>query len=449
MFVKHALYTALAATLLTAPAVQAQSDEEDIRKQLDMLKSKIAELETRLAEQETEKEALSEEVVEVRRTASRPGNGAGQLQVEDVEGLDEALDAAENDPISIGGAVRFQYVYEDYNEGNRDRAGDLDFDIFRLDFNGEIGDVILSAQYRWFQYMDALRHAYFGYNFTEEWQGQIGIVNVPFGNLPYNSHNYFFSSNFYVGLEDEHDAGVRFLYRTDVWDFDIGFYKSDEQGGADSGASSRADKYSYDPVGIRTAGSGIYDEPDLGFGENNSWALRGVRKFDLGDDQSAELGASVFWGGLHDGTDDIGDQSAWAIHGKYNYDRWEFMGQISEYDYDMDIQNSGIVVGAYAYYDTIPTSATSYTANVAYSLPVEIGPITNLTFYNNYSIITDKAEYQEDTYMNVLGMALSAGGVYTYFDIVTAKNQPFVGGSMAGESNDTNTRFNINFGYYF
>jgi len=115
----------------------------------------------------------------------------------------------------------------------------------------------------------------------------------------------------------------------------------------------------------------------------------------------------------------------------------------------MDTPNTGIVVGAYNYFDTIPTKATLYSANIAYSLPVKWGPVTNLTFYNDFSLMTDKRFYSEDTLMNVLGVAVSAGGLYTYFDLVTARNQPFVGGSMSGNATDTNTRFNINIGYYF
>ena len=51
--------------------------------------------------------------------------------------------------IKVGGAVRFQYGIKDYDEDDKDRGGDFDFDVFRLDFNGTIGDVTLSAQYRW------------------------------------------------------------------------------------------------------------------------------------------------------------------------------------------------------------------------------------------------------------------------------------------------------------
>ena len=46
-------------------------------------------------------------------------------------------------------------------------------------------------------------------------------------------------------------------------------------------------------------------------------------------------------------------------------------------------------------------------------------------------------------------MSVAAGGLFTYFDLVHAKNQPFIGGSAAGDTDETEQRFNINIGYYF
>ena len=79
--------------------------------------------------------------------------------------------------------------------------------------------------------------------------------------MPYNSHSYFFNSTFYVGLEDEHDNGVRLLYRDDEWQFDIAYHKSDEQGGVDGSTSDRTARYNYDTVDIRLPGQGAYDTP--------------------------------------------------------------------------------------------------------------------------------------------------------------------------------------------
>ncbi len=349
--------------------------------------------------------------------------------------------------IKIGGAVRFQYSYEDYDEDNKDRGGDFDFDTFRLDVDGSIGDVRVSAQYRWYQYMDVLRHAYVAYDFNDNWEGQIGITQVPFGNLNYNSNSFFFSSGFYTGLEDDFDSGLSLIGKFDQHDIRLAFFKNDEQGGIDGYVSDRTERFSYDVVGIRDfgAGEGIYSEPGTGIGETNTFNFRYA--YDFGN---TEVGVSLLSGGL-DGTDgSVGDHTAYAFHLKSQFDNIGIMFQYSDYEYDLDNGSDFVAVGAWAFYDSIPAEASLYNLAVSYSLPVSIGPITNFTFYNDYNLVTDKSgDFKEDTIMNATGVAISAGGVYAYVDLITAKNQPFLGGSMAADSDDWNKRVNINIGYYF
>lgn len=464
-----------ASVLATTPALAAMpQDEQSVKSEIEMLKQKLAELEQRLAEQEQqaqqereiERTMMTQEEYEGSTSKNRQGvreHAADSGVHAKLAKLEEKTEENENWPIKIHGAVRFQYEYNNYDSDNENRGGDLDFDIFRLNFDGEMGDVILSAEYRWFHYMDVVKHAWFGYNFTDEWQGQVGVVKVPFGNMPYNSHSYFFNSTFYVGLEDEHDNGVRLLYRGDDWHFDIAYHKSDEQGGVDGATSDRTARYNYDTAGIRLPGQGAYDTPGLPIGESNSYALRGARIFTFSEDENLEIGLSAQGNNYYSGSaaegfttaqqfenQNVGNRFAWGVHGNYNNGPWNVQLQYADYEYDMKLDNRGIYMAAYAYYDAIPTAAKVYTGNVAYTLPVEFGPVTSLTFYNDHSRITDKAGYEDDTWMNVLGVAVAAGGgFYTYVDYVRAKNQPFIGGNIATDGGEVNDRFNINFGYYF
>lgn len=428
VFTRSLLPTGLVLSALAVPAFAQQTDNQQTEDQrLQALEARLAELETELA---------------VTRRDMREAE-------ERVEGATvEEEDQATTNGIQFGGAVRFQYVLADYDEGQKNRGGDIQFDIFRLNFDGELNGAILSAEYRWFEYMDALRHAYFGYNFTDEWQGQVGVVIQPWGVMPYNSHSYFFSSNFYVGFEDNPGSGIKFQRRSDVWDLDFALILNDELGGATGGVRSRADSYNYNITGIRQPGEDIYADPELTASENNTLITRIARKWDL-DGDLFELGVSAQYGDIDDGLGSVGNKTALGLHGLYHLGRWEFHGQWTYYDYDLDVENEGIIVGAYAYFDTIPTRSDIYTANVAYNYPFAWGPVESVQFYNNTSLITNKRGFEEDTWMNVFGMAVAAGGIYTYFDLVSAKNQPFVNGSVAGESDRWNTRFNINFGYYF
>lgn len=407
------------------------TDTDDIKQQLAALKAQIAALEQRLAEQEIASKKTTTLLV--------------QQQTEAVS----KQDTNDSDGIKLGGAIRTNYSHTSYSDGNKNRGGDFDFDIFRLNLNGSIGDVLLNAEIRFFDYMTAVKYAYVGYQLNEDWQVQAGITQVPFGNWPYNSHNYFFSTNYYLGLEDDHDLGLLFKRQlADNWQLDLGFFKNDELGGVDGYVSSRADRYSYDVVGYRLDEDGIYDDPAQPVGEYNTFAGRFAYQFEHSSDFTTELGLSALAGGLHNGNSRTGSYNAWALHLNSHYQRWNLQLQHGEYHYDID-DVERMAVGAYAFYDSIAAKAKTSTVNLAYSLPVEWGPVTGLQFYNNYGLVYDKSDNSRDTMMNVTGFSVAAGGLFTYFDLVHARNQPFVGGSAAGDSAETERRFNINIGYYF
>ncbi|TAL99415.1 MAG: carbohydrate porin [Rhodanobacter sp.] len=349
--------------------------------------------------------------------------------------------------IHIGGAMRFQYSYEDYNRGNVQRKGDADFDIFRLNMRGKVDDIELQAEWRWFQYMSAIKFAWLGYDFSKTSQLQVGITRIPFGNQPYDSHSYFFSSNYYLGLEDTYHAGAEYVYAGDPWNVQLAFFKNDAMGGVDGYVSNRSNSYSYNVVGVRQPGDGIFDNPSHPIGSANTSAARVAYTFKPGD-VKLELGASALYGSLESPAASVGNYHAYALHMNADYKRWNVQAQASRYHYQVDGGADRLAVGAYAFYDSIPARADTYTFNVKYHQPVQWGPIHSLDFYNDYSLVTHKSGLLPSTFMNDLGVGVSAGDLYTYFDFLTARNQPFVGGSMAGDG-AVEHRVNVNFGFYF
>jgi hypothetical protein len=188
-------------------------------------------------------------------------------------------------------------------------------------------------------------------------------------------------------------------------------------------------------------------------GEYNTFSGRFAYQLEHSSDFTTELGVSALAGGLHNGTSRAGSYNAWALHLNSHYQRWNLQLQHGEYRYNLDDMAGNAIdqmaVGAYAFYDSIAAKAKTSTINLAYSLPIEWGPVTGLQFYNNYGLVYDKSDNSRDTMMNVTGFSVAAGGLFTYFDLVHARNQPFVGGSAAGDSSETERRFNINIGYYF
>lgn len=418
-------------SLICSPPLLAQQPTQD---DITQLKQQIAQLQQQLQQLEQRLQQSAQHTETHTNTAAKQNS------------------TSKNDHssgISVGGAIRSNFSHTSYDAGNKNRGGDFDFDIFRLNLNGTIGEVLLNAELRIFDYMTVVKSAYVGYQFSDNWQAQAGITQVPFGNWPYNSHNYFFSANYYLGLEDDYDLGVMLRRRlTDNWQLDVGFFKNDELGGVDGYVDSRADRYSYDIVGSRWPGDGIYDAPAQALAEYNTFAGRFAYHVQHYNALSTEMGISALAGGLHDGQQRAGDYNAWALHLNSQYQRWNLQLQYSRYQYDIDHVNR-IAVGAYAFYDSIAAEASSATANIAYSLPVQWGPVTGLQFYNDFSLVYDKSDHSANTMMNVTGFSVSAGGLFTYIDLVHARNQPFVGGSMAADSSETERRFNINLGYYF
>ena len=352
--------------------------------------------------------------------------------------------------VKFGGALRFNYGYLEYDDAQSDRGGDIDFDLFRLNVDGRKGDFYYSAEYRWYQYMDVIHHLFIGYDIDDKQTLQLGLTQVPFGNLKWASHNFFFTAGFYAGLEDDYDMGINYRYRGERLDFDFAFYKNDEQGGVDGFVTNRDDRYSYDVVGIRLDGEGVYDEPSLALGESNTFNLRAAYDIIKRRDLTVELGASAQYGQLEGLTDNLGDHNAYALHSVIDYRRWQVQLQYATYEYKLDEHDAdAMVVGAYAFYDSIPTEADTYNINVAYTLPVNWRLADSLTFYNDYSAVTNKSTNTPDTHFNATGLMLAAGSLYVYFDYFIARNQPFLNGTLVGNSSEQQKRFNLNVGYYF
>ncbi|WP_428615814.1 porin, partial [Pseudoalteromonas sp.] len=361
---------ALAIALGTTSSLSQASEIDDLQKQLQLLKQQMQQLQTKLDAAEKKSQQQAEKQAQIDAQVAK--------QQKQLEQQTAAVEAPKKESgIKIGGAVRTNYSYTSYDDGNKNRGGDFDFDIFRLNFAGDVGDVQLNAEIRFFDYMTAVKYAYAAYDFAEDWQVQAGITKVPFGNWPYNSHNYFFGTTYYVGLEDDHDLGVLFKRKiADNWQLDLGFFKNDELGGVDGYVDDRSDRYSYDVVGFRSADEGIYAEPTNAIGEYNTFSGRYGYHFEH-DGGTTELGVSALSGGLHDGEDKAGDYYAWAVHLNSTIGAWNFQLQHGEYNYDIDNVDR-MAVGAYAFYDSIAAEATMTNANIAYSLPVEWGPVTNL-----------------------------------------------------------------------
>lgn len=344
-------------------------------------------------------------------------------------------DEVSTDAVKLGGAVRFGYAY---NDDNSDHGGDMKFDTFRLDVRGKVQGVRVLSKWRWFQTHKALiQVAEMGYDFSPASSLNAGLTLVPFGNQEYNSHNFDLSPNFVLGLEDNYQFGGTYVFNQDGLNVQASFFKNDS-----SMAGMSTDSYSPTLNTLTYANGSVVD-----IGGFNMGALRVVQNFSPMDELRIELGGSALYGGVWDKTNDseLGERQAYALHSSIQWQRVHVQLQATHYDYALGAGAKSLGMAYYGgVYNQIATKAMSYTTNVKYSLPVSLGPIRALDFYNDYTWVTDKPQSAPDSSDNALGMGIAAGAVYVFLDWHRQLN-------MADMTARTGVShyFNANFGYYF
>ncbi|HKJ68278.1 MAG TPA: hypothetical protein VKA68_10015, partial [bacterium] len=333
------------------------------------------------------------------------------------------------------------------------------FDTWRINVSGSSGEVLLDFEYRFYPTFSThfIHHGWVGYSFTPASQVQIGVTQVPFGNLKYASHNWWFVTPYYMGLEDDYDMGLKFTHQQYHVNYALAFYAQSEPNGPatlEYGGIQLANntaRYSYDILPT--------DEQDNS--ERNQVNGRVAYTLDHGETGSSEIGVSAQYGGIYNAQlEKFGSHNAVAIHLNGNYGRFNVKSEYVRFNHKA-YNNQGemmdiIQMGAYGF-GTYPVAAevSMYVLGVAYSLLVDIGPVSNITFYDDYTY-TDKTKANFfDTQQNTLGFSIAAGGVFAYFDIATGKNHPWLTDSFGTglgqgvSGTEWNTRYNINIGYYF
>ena len=345
--------------------------------------------------------------------------------------------------IKIGGALRLNYSYKDYDQENMDRMGDFGFELFRLNADIDYKDIFLSVEYRWYGNFNAIHHGYFGYHITERSSIEIGIHQVPFGMLPYASHSFWFNATYYLGFEDDYDAGIKFIYDTDSWNIQGAFYKNPEY--IDS---ERYGRYSFDLVT-----DAIQTNQEI-----NQFNLRSIYKWKLNEDFLMKLGASVEAGKIYNKTTkEKGNRHAFAAHSNLFFKNWNVQLQWINYEYKPKnpegLSDKTIQFGAFMFPFEVSTKANVYTFNLANDIQIDGKYLDRLKIYFNYSMVNPKQGYGSNSKQIVLGTTLIKRGLYAYFDYIFGQNMWFSGGPGIGlahpEDATWNSRLNINFGYYF
>lgn len=361
----------------------------------------------------------------------------------------------------IGGAVRFNLFAKSWVEGKT--QPEFTWDTWRLNVDGSTGGIDLSFEYRFYPSFGThfIHHGYLGYAFNDDLYMKVGVNQVPFGITKFASHSYWFQGQYYFGLEDDYDMGVKFDYSgIDKLDLSFAYYRQAEPEGPTSGGkvtfgNAGTGRYSYDITpGVGKVGTSNVDAHIRELNQFNVRAAYHVSK-------NVEVGLSGQFGGIYNSVLDESQMStAFAAHVVADWGKgWNFKGSFINYNYKArgdDGQSLDIIqMGAYGTPYDVATKANTYAVGLAKSFPVEWGPITNIQAYVDYTFVDKVRNEYADMQQLVPGILVSAGPVYTYIDYAMGKNQPWLnpsfGKGMGVGDPDAKwmKRFNINIGYYF
>ncbi|HLS96198.1 MAG TPA: hypothetical protein VK017_11610 [Sphingobacterium sp.] len=371
-------------------------------------------------------------------------------------GLLTIVQAQDKPELHIGGALRMNYNYSTWKEEQKERGGDFGYDVFRINVDAKYHGLKMDTEYRLYSKSFGggfLKRGWVGYDIDQESDIQIGLTQVPFG-LNLNSHSWFFGLGYYVGLEDDHDMGVKYTRKGNRFEYALAFFKNAEE--LDFGAATDISdsRYAYDVGSISGDDEMMYRNKEVNQvnGLFNYKANSGIAHH--------TIGVSAQYGGLYNlDTRKTGSHYAWAVHYQLDILKMDIKAQIASYQYNPQAPEGEskdvIAMTAYGAPYLVASKADIYTLGAGYTLPMKDGPISSIMFYNDFGFMNKKHADFSNTLMNVTGALITAGQLLTYIDFAAGKNQPWLGpewrdGLAAGNSDSRwSARFNINIGYYF
>lgn len=380
---------------------------------------------------------------------------------EDIAGLVDRVEELESTQgnFTVGGAAWLNYEYSSFKPQQRDRLGDFRFDLFRVEARGKSGPWEISAQYRWYEYMDVIHHAWIGYTLDSGGQIQAGISQVPFGLQPYASHSYWFGLPYYLGFEDDYQAGVKYVNDTGNWDLQMAYYANPALA-----TPSANDRYAWNIVTADLTGSAPAGFEQQANRQNDQVNLRLATTLFENGGTPTEVGFSGQYGRLYNEvTEEHGSRYAAALHSRTGFgpDRqWGLELEWINYGFSPEnppgTSDDAVLYGAFVTNSLGAAEGNLYVMNLTRDFNVDWGPISNLSCYIDYSLLDKRPVGFEDSVLHTTGCAVSAGPTYTFVDIIRGKNHnfmPFSGALTAFAQGDPNaeweTRININMGIYF
>lgn len=360
----------------------------------------------------------------------------------------------------VGGVLRFNHRYEQWDESKNRGIGKLDFDIFRLDLKGNYGDFYLNASpIIQDQEMTSIEKAYVGYKIDEKQSVEAGFVYKPFALYPYPQNGWTYHIPFFLGYGNNIAPGVNWNFDNAKWDVKLGYYPrmldADLRYSPESGTY---DDFSENHLPFQAA----YQNE-----KHNQFNARIAHKFTTESLGKHEVGISGTVSELYNTkTKDDGNYYAVGLHTNSNYQRWNLQSSIIHYEYDAKnpngIDNRMTLMGANGLTPSyfIASEGTVGSVNIAYTLPIQdMGILKAIRFYNDYSYFEKSESDWNASQMNTTGAMLIAKPFMIWTDYSWGKNANILGGAQNGTGFTTGQgakysdqwlyRMNLNIGFSF
>ncbi len=368
------------------------------------------------------------------------------------EGLEKRIGDLEDihGDLALGGAAWINFERSNFKDGQTDRGGDVFLDLFRVEARGSRGPWEVSAQYRSYDFMDIVHHAWIGYDTATAGRLQAGISQVPFGLRPFASHSYWFGMPYYVGLEDDYQAGVKYLQDFGDWSLQAAYFPNPGTVNASS-----PNRYPFQVV--------TDPDNDQFNRQNDQLNFRLLRDVFQDTAVPTELGVSLQGGRLYnEATERHGDHRALGLHTRTRFGterEWKLELQWADYRFSPEnpegVADDTVQLGAFGARHRVAAEGELEVINIARDLVWAPGAVDGITCYLDYSRLNKRPAAWEDSELRTLGCSVAAGPTFTFIDIIQGRNSPFL--NVAGDtalaeglpSPDRETRFNISLGIYF
>ena len=355
------------------------------------------------------------------------------------------------DYLKIGGALRFNLAWQNYEEKNRDNDLYLKVDTWYLTVDASKSGFDLSLQYRFYpdSKIHFLHHAYIGYAIDKEWYAKLGIFQKPFGINKSASHSWWSQMPYYMGLEDTYNTGIGFTYEKEKWIVDLAYFRQAAPKGfmsADGDTSVGNSRYGY---AITPTDSADIKELDQ-FNARLRYKINDILEVGV----SGQLG-SIYNRQLKKQTWGFSN----AVHAVIDYNKWNFKTEFINYNYnaksDKDEKIDVVQMAAYGSAYDVAAKGQIFTSGIAYTIPINKKFVQSIQTYVDYSFVNKTLKGSSNTHMIIPGLAITSGPILTYIDLAIGKNQPWLtsnfgeGLGLGDADARWNTRLNINIGYYF